>query len=203
MKEVLVVDDTKNIRMLLTTCLELKHYKVLTAADGKSAIDIVKEEKDSIDIIFLDIRMPQINGTEVLKVIREMGVKCPVIIMTAYATVKNAVDCTRLGAAAYLQKPFSTDKVSSVLDEILTPRESYSDNSKYLDEEKGLILKSKNLLAEEKFEEAHNTLKTALSINPYNKEIYYLISEMNKNINKFNEAKLFNAIYELFIAANI
>src|SRR5471030_2230356 len=113
MKKVLVVDDTKNIRMLLTTCLELKDYKVLTAEDGKSAIDIVKAEKNSIDIIFLDIRMPEMNGTEVLKIIRGLGVKCPVIIMTAYATVKNAVDCTKLGAVAYLQKPFSPDRVSS------------------------------------------------------------------------------------------
>lgn len=203
MKTVLVVDDAKNIRMLLTTCLELKNYKVLIAADGKSAIDIVKEEKDSIEIIFLDIKMPEMNGTEVLKIIREMGVECPVIIMTAYATVKNAVDCTRLGAVAYLQKPFSTDRVSSVLNKILTSKESYSENSKYLEKENFLILKSRNLLAEEKFEEAHNTLKTALALNPYNKEIYYLISEMNKNINRFNEAKLFNAIYELFISANI
>jgi len=203
MKKVLVVDDTKNIRMLLTTCLELKHYKVITAADGKSAIDIIKEEKDSIDIIFLDIRMPEINGTEVLKVIRERGVKCPVIIMTAYATVKNAVDCTRLGAVAYLQKPFSPDRVSSILDEVLISRENYKEDLSNLEKENVLIKKSKKLIADKNFEEAHNTLKIALAINPYNKEIYYLISEINKNINRFNEAKLFNDIYNLFIAANV
>ena len=202
MKKVLVVDDTKNIRMLLTTCLELKNYKVLTAADAKSAIEIVQEEKDSIDIIFLDIRMPEMNGTEVLKIIREMGVKCPVIIMTAYATVKNAVDCTKLGAVAYLQKPFSPDRVNSILDEIFTSEESYSENLTYLEED-ALILKSKKLLENQKFEDAHNTLKTALALNPYNKEIYYLISEVNKNINRIDEAKLFSDIYELFTHSNI
>jgi len=202
MKKVLVVDDTKNIRMLLTTCLELKHYKVLTAADAKSAIDIVQKEKDSIDIIFLDIRMPEMNGTEVLKIIREMGVKCPVIIMTAYATVKNAVDCTKLGAVAYLQKPFSPDRVNSILDEIFTSEESYSENLTY-SEEDTLILKSKKSLENQNFQEAHNTLKAALALNPYNKEIYYLISEVNKNINRLDEAKLFSDIYELFTHANI
>jgi two-component system OmpR family response regulator len=202
-KKVLVVDDTKNIRMLLTTCLEIKGYKVLTAEDGKSAIDIVKVEKSNIDVIFLDIRMPEMNGTEVLKTIRDLGVRCPVVIMTAYATVKNAIDCTKLGAVAYLQKPFSPDRVSSVLDEILNTSENYSDKLIDLEEENNLILKSKNLLAEGKFEEAHNNLKIALSLNPYNKEIYHLISEINKNINRFNEAKLFNSIYELFIASNI
>ena len=202
MKKVLVVDDTKNIRILLTTCLELKHYKVLTAADAKSAIDIVQEEKNSIDIIFLDIRMPEMNGTEVLKIIRDMGVKCPVIIMTAYATVKNAVDCTKLGAVAYLQKPFSPDRVNSVLEEIFTSEESNSEKLTY-SEENALISKSKKLIKEQKFEEAHDTLKTALALNPYNKEIYYLISKVNKNINRYIEAKLFNAIYELFIAADV
>jgi two-component system, OmpR family, response regulator len=203
MKKVLVVDDTKNIRMLLTTCLELKGYKVLTAEAGKAAIDILKKEKDSIDIIFLDIRMPEMNGTEVLKIIREMGIVCPVIIMTAYATVKNAVDCTKLGAVAYLQKPFSPDRVSSILVEVLTSSENCDRNSMYLKEESILILKSKKLLEGGKFEEAHNTLKTVLAINPYNKEIYHLISEANKNMKKFDEAKLFNAIYELFNAAHI
>jgi two-component system, OmpR family, response regulator len=203
MKKVLVIDDTKNIRMLLTTCLELKGYKVLNADTGKLAIDIVKEEKDNIDIIFLDIRMPVMNGTEVLKMIRDMGVKCPVIIMTAYATVKNAVDCTRLGAAAYLQKPFSPDRVSSVLDEILANRENLSENTTYLGEENILILRSKNLLIEENFEEAHDTLKTALALNPYNKEIYHLIGETNKCLKKLKKAKLFNDIYELFNDAHI
>jgi len=203
MKKVLVIDDTKNIRMLLTTCLELKGYKVLTAGDGKTAIDIVQKEKGNIDIIFLDIRMPEMNGTEVLKIIREMGVKCPVIIMTAYASVKNAVDCTKLGAVAYLQKPFSPDRVSSVLDEIFTSKKSFDENLIHPDEETILIIKSKKLFEDGKFEQAHNTLKTVLAINPYNKEIYHLISEANKNMKKFDEAKLFNAIYELFNDAHI
>ncbi|MBW9170561.1 response regulator [Clostridium estertheticum] len=206
MKKVLVIDDTKNIRMLLTTCLELKGYKVLTADSGKSAIDILKEEKQSIDIIFLDIRMPEMSGTEVLKIIRDMGFNCPVIIMTAFATVKNAVDCTKLGAAAYLQKPFSPDRVTSVLEEIFTSKEnldkSFVESSKDLEEEL-LIAKSKKLLEEGEFGEAHNTLKIVLGINPYNKEIYNLISKVNKNLNKFVEAELFNNIYELFNDSHI
>ena len=202
MKKVLVVDDTKNIRMLLTTCLELKGYKVLTAESGKVAIDTVQKEKDNIDIIFLDIRMPEMNGTEVLKIIRDIGVICPVIIMTAYATVKNAIDCTKLGAVAYLQKPFTPDRVSSVLEEILSYNEKGDENSIYL-EENTLILKTKKLIQVGKFKEAHNTLKSVLAINPYNKEIYHLISEVNKNMKKFDEAKLFDDIYELFNGANI
>ena len=73
----------------------------------------------------------------------------------------------------------------------------------YLDEENTLILKSKNFLAKGKFEEAYFFLKTALAISPYNKEIYHLISETNKNMKKFDEAKLFDNIYELFNNAHI
>jgi len=203
MKKVLVVDDTKNIRMLLTTCLELKGYFVLTAENGKSAINIMREEKDNIDIIFLDIRMPEMNGTEVLKIIRDMGLKCTVIIMTAYATVKNAIDCTKLGAVVYLQKPFSPGKVSAILDEIITSKQSFDENLKHLEEENSLILKSKELLEQGKFEEAHNTLKTVLAINPYNKDIYKLLSEINMKINKIEKSKLFMDIYELFNDAHI
>ena len=202
-KKVLVIDDTKNIRMLLTTCLELKGYKVLTADSGKSAIDTLKVEKNSIDIIFLDIRMPEMSGTEVLKIIRDMGFNCPVIIMTAFATVKNAVDCTKLGAAAYLQKPFSPDRVTSVLEEIFTLKESHDEKPEYLEKEKILISKSKSLIEEGEFEAAHNTLKLVLGINPYNKEIYHLISEVNKNLNKFDEAELFDNIYKLFNDSHI
>jgi len=203
MKKVLVVDDTKNIRMLLTTCLELKGYFVLTAENGKSAISIMREEKDNLDIIFLDIRMPEMNGTEVLKIIRDMGLKCTVIIMTAYATVKNAIDCTKLGAVAYLQKPFSPSKVSAILDEVLISKEGFDENLKNLEQENSLILKSKDLLTQGKLEEAHNTLKTVLAINPYNKDIYKLLSEINKKMNKPEKSKLFMDIYELFNDSHI
>lgn len=198
MKKVLIVDDTKNIRKLLTTLLEVKNYEVLTAEDGKSAIDIIKNEKDNIDLIFLDIRMPEINGTEVLKKIRELDLVCPVIIMTAYATVKNAIDCTRLGAVAYLQKPFSPERVSSVMDEVLNKKSSFEQNSKPENYEEDIIINVKKLIEDNKLDDAHNELKKLLSLNPYNKEIYYLISKVNKGMGDSKKAKLFNDIYELF-----
>lgn len=198
MKKVLIVDDTKNIRILLTTCLELRNYEVITACNGETALNILAENKKSIDLIFLDIRMPEMNGTEVLKSIREMGIKCPVIIMTAFATVKNAVDCTRLGAAAYLQKPFSPDRVNAVLDEIFIS-ETKDDN--LLDEEKdeNLLIKQARILIDEgNYEEAHGKLKEALAINPYKKDIYTLIGDVNNNINNEAEAKRFYEISKLF-----
>ncbi|MDR3644447.1 MAG: response regulator [Clostridia bacterium] len=115
--EVLVIDDTKNIRMLLTKCLEFEGYIVTTAGNGAEALDFISGKK--FDLIFLDVRMPEISGTEVLRHIREMGVDTPVIMITAFGTVKNAVECTQLGAVTYLQKPFTENKIKQVLEEVL------------------------------------------------------------------------------------
>ncbi|MDT8717801.1 response regulator [Clostridium sp. 19966] len=197
MKKVLVVDDTKNIRVLLTTCLELRDYEVITADNGKTALEAVKAHKKDIDLIFLDIRMPEINGTEVLKAIRDFGIGCPVVMMTAYATVKNAIDCTKLGAVAYLQKPFSPERVNSVLDEIfsLEPTKILKKESK---NDVYYIEKAKSFMKDGKFSEAYGSLKLALGKNPYNKEIYSLIALVNENTNNKKEAKRFDAIAKLF-----
>ncbi|KLE16777.1 response regulator [Clostridium sp. C8] len=196
MKRVLVIDDTKNIRILLSTCLELRGYKVVTADNGIEALNIINDKSEKIDLIFLDIRMPGISGTEVLKGIKEVRSACPVVIMTAFATVKNAIECTKLGALIYLQKPFSPDRINLVLDEI---ERKNNDNIEFRVDE---ILKiSKELLNIddiEKIYEAHELLKKALSINPYNKEIYLLISEVNKLTGNIEEEKRFKDIYKLF-----
>lgn len=112
-KRVLIIDDTKNIRLLLTKCLELEGYAVESAADGKEGLERIL--KGSFDLIFLDIKLPEISGTEVLRRMREAGILTPVIVITAYPTVKNAVDCTQLGAQAYLQKPFTAERLLAVL----------------------------------------------------------------------------------------
>lgn len=117
MKRVLVVDDTKNIRLLLTKCLEMEDCTVTAAENGQEALSIL--QKKSFDLAFLDVRMPEISGTEVLRKMRDNGITTPVIMMTAFGTVKNAVECTQLGAVAYLQKPFTANKVHQVMQTLL------------------------------------------------------------------------------------
>lgn len=87
MKKVLVVDDAKNIRMLLTKCLELEGYQVKTATNGKDALVLFSSER--FDLAFLDIKLPELSGTEVLRRIRAQGNDTPVIVITAYPTVKT------------------------------------------------------------------------------------------------------------------
>lgn len=195
MKKVLIIDDTKNIRVLLSTCLELRGYNVITADNGIEALKIIQDNKVNIDLIFLDIRMPGISGTEVLKIIKSTRSNCPVIIMTAFATVKNAIECTKLGALVYLQKPFSPERINSVLDEIEKKDEieNVSNTKKdILDEIRELIYKKQDTNT------AHELLKKAISMNPYDKEIYLLISEVNRIIGNIDEAIRFEKIYNIF-----
>lgn len=195
MKRVLVIDDTKNIRNLLSTCLEIRGYNVITADNGVEALRIIKNKDININLIFLDIRMPGISGTELLKTIKEERESCPVIIMTAFATVKNAIECTKLGALVYLQKPFSTDRINSVLAEIEEKMEGNIENN----EEDNLLNEVKLLLNNnEDAMKAHKLLKKAIGFDPYNKEVYLLISKVNEILGKTEEAERFEKIYKLF-----
>lgn len=190
MKRVLVVDDTKNIKNLLTTCLTVNGYNVLTANNGLEAIEILKN--NLVDLVFLDIKMPEVSGTEVLKRIRAMGIDTPVIIMTAFATVKNAVECTRLGAVMYLQKPFTSDKVKAILKEV-EPLLEVNNLSieNYVD-------RAKELMRIGELDEAFEILKRALSINVNSKEVYELLGKIYELRGDLNEAERFMNISKLF-----
>lgn len=166
MGNVLIIDDTKNIRNLLTTCLKIRGYEVVTAQSGQEALVVLEDLHREVELIFLDIRMPGMSGTEVLKAFKEMQVTCPIIIMTAFPTVKNAIDCTKLGAVAYLQKPFTIDRVNTVVNEILEKEKLVVDEvnqelseKEQLKQSRKLLEDIRLLLLENKFEEAKELLK--------------------------------------------
>ncbi len=194
MKKVLVVDDTKNIRMILTKCLELEGYEVLTASDGTQALELFMTH--TFDLAFLDIKLPGVRGTEVLKRIREKGIKTPVIIITAYATVKNAVDCTNLGAVAYVQKPFSADKIRNVLMDF----ENSSLSSKNEDDSDSLILRAKSYLDAEEFEKSLDFAQKALAKDIENPELYLLISRAYRGMGNERSAEKFYQFYKTLIS---
>lgn len=194
MKKVLIVDDTKNIRMILTKCLELEGYEVLTASDGTQALELFMTH--TFDLAFLDIKLPGVRGTEVLKRIREKGIKTPVIIITAYATVKNAVDCTNLGAVAYVQKPFSADKIRNVLLDF----ENSSLSSKNEENSDSFILRAKSYLDADEFEKSLDFAQKALAKDVENPELYLLISRAYRGMGNEKSAERFYQFYKTFIS---
>jgi two-component system OmpR family response regulator len=193
MKTVLVVDDTKNIRTLLKTCLELYGYTVLTASNAQLAYEFLTNE--DIDLIFLDIKMPEISGTELLKNMRATGINIPVIIMTAFATIKNAVDCTKLGAVAYLQKPFTAEKVKNVLNEFYTSFYNSVDINSY-------IQSAEENLINGEFDTAFTLLKKALSIDPSSSKVYELLSKLYELKGDLKQANIFQGMSKEFLNYN-
>lgn len=192
MKRVLIIDDTKNIRLMLTKCLELEGYSVTAVSDGQQAIDIFKTDK--FDLAFLDIKLPEVRGTEVLRRVREMGIETPIIMITAYGTVKNAVECTHLGAVAYIQKPFTAEKILSVLRELNPDLTSeYHSNSieKYISQINSLINQSL-------FNEAIVLLKKAIPLEPTNADIFLLFSKAYEGLGNTDYAEKFYKSFEIF-----
>jgi Response regulator containing CheY-like receiver, AAA-type ATPase, and DNA-binding domains len=193
MKKVLVVDDTKNIRMILTKCLELEGYEVTTSSDGKQALDLLTSS--TFDLIFLDIKLPEIRGTEVFRRLRDLGIKTPVIIITAYATVKNAVDCTNMGAVAYLQKPFSSEKIRSVLKDLDTDSLSLAQNKNVY---QNFLTDAKLALDKGDFNKALDFSKKALAIELNDPEVYLFISKSYDGLKDIRNANRFLQFYETF-----
>jgi two-component system, OmpR family, response regulator len=189
MKKALVVDDTKNIRQLLTTCLETMNYEVLSAVNGEEALKLFKS--NNFDLALIDIKMPEISGTELLRRIRSLGIQVPVVIMTAFGTVKNAVECTKLGAVAYLQKPFTADKIRAVLSEVNSLNVPDDEVEKYLSA-------SKDYLEHGHSNEAYSLLKKVLSINPSYGECYRLIGKVHELEGRPEEANRFYSIARQF-----
>jgi len=102
---IMVVDDDQEMLMMVSRILELKGYDVATAADGKSALALIEERRP--DLVLLDIMMPEPDGFQVLRLIRQRS-NVPVIMLTARQEVTVLDDAITLGADDYVRKPFST-----------------------------------------------------------------------------------------------
>jgi len=111
--KILIVEDEKNQRVLLRKILEDEKYIVEEAENGNKALD--KFKQIDFDIVLLDQRLPDINGIEVLKKIKSINPIIPVVIITAFANIKDAVNAMKEGAFNYLTKPVDPDELSLIL----------------------------------------------------------------------------------------
>ncbi len=106
---VLIIDDEADICEMLSHVLNQKGYTTYTACDGSAGLEIFNRELPNV--VILDLRMPGMNGMDVLKQIKQNGSETPVIIITAYGEIKSAVDAIRHGAYNYFNKPFDNEEV--------------------------------------------------------------------------------------------
>ncbi len=105
----LIIDDEAAIRESLQTLLELEGYEVETASDGNEGLARLADRP--FDLVLLDFALPERNGIEILRDIRERDSELPVIMITAYGTVENAVNAMQGGATNFIQKPWDNEKL--------------------------------------------------------------------------------------------
>jgi len=103
-KTILVVDDEPDIRLFMEDYL--MQYNVLTASDGVEALEIIKENRDEIDLVITDIRMPRMDGMELLQEIKTSYPEIGAMVISAYGEISTAVEAIRQGAYDYIPKPF-------------------------------------------------------------------------------------------------
>lgn len=130
--KVLIVDDAPDTREIIQKLLQYEGYEILSVSTGEEGVKKAEEEKP--DVILMDINLPGIDGTEALKRIRRTNpIQC-VIMLTAYATLENAIQALKEGASDFIKKPFENDHLVHIVNQTL---------------EKYLTLKEKEKLEEE------------------------------------------------------
>ena len=125
---VLVVDDEPKLCDLLTSALSQNGIQVFTAGNGLHALKVL--ESEDIDLVISDWRMPGMDGPQLLAEIKIRYPQLPVIVMTAYSTVKNAVQSMRNGAFDYIAKPFDIDELDITVSKALQFRDILKDNQR-------------------------------------------------------------------------
>jgi len=112
-KKIMIVDDEEDIRKILSLFLESKCEEVLEA-DGVGQT-IYHLNRETLDLIFLDVMLPGVDGIEILQMIKKYDEKVPIIMMSGYATEEMAKESLSIGAYDYVNKPFSMDRISSLM----------------------------------------------------------------------------------------
>jgi DNA-binding NtrC family response regulator len=106
---VLIVDDEESVRKSLEKLLAYEKYATFSAADGESALEIVGSEL--VDLVLLDIKMPGMDGLEVLQKMKDIRSDIPVVIISGHGTIATAVEATKLGAFDFLEKPIDLERL--------------------------------------------------------------------------------------------
>lgn len=146
MNKILIVDDELNMRLVLTAMLKKEGYEIASAADGSEALSILKS--GPIDAVITDLKMPNVNGMELLNHMNDKHPAIPVIIITAHGTVATAVEALKKGALDYITKPFDLDELKNVISKAMKTR-TLKENELFLPpediERAGIIGTSKSI----------------------------------------------------------
>ena len=172
-KPILIVDDEKNIRLTLSQALETLGAEIDTAANGEEALTKLKEKE--FGLILLDIRMPGMDGMEVLRRVRQVRPDIRVIMITAYGTIESAVEAMKLGAVDFLQKPFDPEEIRELVLRV-ADREKL-DEMKSIDYSSSIEL-AKRCIGNRQFDAAAEYVRKAIFVDTRRPEGFNLLGAL-------------------------
>lgn len=170
---ILVVDDEKNIRLTVPQALEPLGMPVETAVNGEEALEKMAEEP--FDLVLLDLKMPGMDGMDVLRSIARDQPRSRVIIVTAHGTVESAVEAMKLGAVDYIQKPFSPAEIRELASRVLAREDLEEDGALAYE---ALIELAKRHITDRDFGSAQQAVRRAIAEDPAQPEAYNLLGAL-------------------------
>jgi two-component system, NtrC family, response regulator AlgB len=163
MAKLLIVDDERNIRRSLERFFQSLSHTVVTAEGGPQAVELIAAQP--FDLILTDYKMAEVNGLELIVEARRRQPSCLVILMTAYATVENAVAAMKAGAYDYVTKPFSLDQIQHVVERALELKGLQAENQALRETiGEAPMLESKSPAMKHLFELAHQAAQSDATI---------------------------------------
>ena len=143
--KILLVDDELDFLQAITERLALKGFDVIAASNGEEAI--ASAEKDLFDVAVVDFQMPGMDGTQVLKLLKERHKYLEIIMLTGHATIDSAVESTKLGAFKYLEKPYDFENLVETIQQAYEARlkKKFEHNQKRMEEIQKLSISSSPL----------------------------------------------------------
>ena len=169
-QKILIVDDEKNIRLTMRQALQPLGYDVGTAVNGEDALKQL--EADDFGLILLDLKMPGMDGLDVLRRVVELRPDIRVILISAHGTVEHAVEAMRLGAVDFIQKPFVPKELRDIVTQVLDRHKLEAAQTSDYESHVELI---KRCMNDRHFEAAAEHARQAIGVDPSRPEAFNLL----------------------------
>lgn len=181
---ILIVDDEPGILLTVSHALAAVGYSVATADTGAAAL--ARLERQLYSLMLLDLRLPDLSGTEVLRRTRQEHPALPVVVISAFGSIETAVEAMKLGAAHFLQKPFSAVEVRGVVAAVLEPRPTPPTMGDAYD---AVAREAARLLIERRFDAAAEQAQRAVALAPVRPEAFNLLGAVLETRGRWLEAQ--------------
>lgn len=170
---ILIVDDEKNIRMTLSQALESFGFDIHTAVNGEEALNML--ERKRFCMILLDLKMPGMDGMDVLRKVRVARPDIKIIIITAHGSIESAVEAIKLGAVDFIQKPFTPKDIRTLVTKVLDRDSIEADKARNYEEN---IELAKKCITMREFDAAQENVKRAIAVDSTKPEAFNLLGAL-------------------------